>query len=439
MSELQQWCRSIEPAAGDQIDFAAVAVLSTTDLDADGNHHERLDEAVDAETASRLVDVTWGIDRLDVGAPARWEIGHDRDRFIVVRARAVVVDPDPGAESFDAMTYRLTRGFARWLSAPFQVGELSVRPEFVIGYSARTLAAGEDSVGLVQDAVWAAQEAEPGTPSRFDPDQRRLTRRRARLSALMHDAVVDGTGLSVVFEPIVDLRNGRTIGAETLARWSPPDFGPVSPAEFIPIAERGRAMLGLGQWVLTRACTAAVAQLSAQPGGEMLIGVNLAGIEVAQPDLYSRVMRTLETVGLPPQHLTLEITETVVSETIEIAGRGLRALAAAGVRLSMDDFGTASSGLSRMIVLPWNSIKLDRSFVIGLDSAQSPQAALIRAVAQLSGELGFHTVAEGVEDVRCLELVTDLGCDLAQGWVFGKGRVDLSAAWADQRPIGPTF
>ena len=306
-----------------------------------------------------------------------------------------------------------------------------MRFEFSIGYADRVAA---DANVLIQDAIWAAQTAALGHPREHRPGDRTRTRRRARLAAALDDALLDGTGLSVVFEPLVDVRTGRAVGAETLARWSHADWGSVSPGEFIPIAEQNRSMLDLGEWVLDAACRAAAAQTR-----HRLIAVNLSGVEVAHPDLHERVLRTVDRHQVDPATLILEITESVLAGVIDTASVDLHRLAAAGVKLSIDDFGTEASGLTRLLALPWWSLKLDRSLVAQLGSVDSPSGTLIHAVTKLCSELGAKVVAEGVETSETLGLVTDLGCHLAQGWVFGRGRADLVDAWADQAPPGHIF
>ena len=446
LDALMTWCDSVEMRPGTDLEFAAVALLPVTHLAQAGESGGPAGE-LDSETVRRIREVMRGAQSIDVGWSGEWAVCQDRERFLVVHVRTVPkagrpIDPADGTAR---SVVRLAESFDRWLSLPYRTGDAAVRLDFAIGYAevgtAREAAGEErrrsqpiDARGLVRDAIWAAQSASSGQPAAFDAGARTALRRRARLAAALDDSLLDGRGLSVVFEPLVDVRTGRAVGAETLARWAPAEWGPVSPGEFIPIAEQSKAMLDLGDWVLNTACRAAAAQPV-----QRLVAVNVSGVEVAHPDLYRRVMRAADDHQVDPSTVILEITETVISEAIENAAPALRALAAAGIKLSIDDFGTEASGLARLLALPWWSLKLDRSLILRLDSAESASAALIRAVVGLCGDLGAKVVAEGVETPHALRLITDLGCDLAQGWVFGKGRPELGDAWLDQSPPGYRF
>ena len=447
VQELYTWCRSIPVMTTAGVEIAVLVVIPSVDLDGRGEQVGAVDAAVDSETVRRLREVMRGADRVDSEWSGDWEICVDRNRFFVVRVRQA--DPGlgplrrlPSTRGADvhrtdedrpasASMERAARSAARWLALPFRTELMAVRVEFGIGFAERRASGPPDPVGVMQDAVWAAQVSGSGEPSPFDPARRAAIRRRAQLGALLDDALDHGSGLSLVYEPIVDLRSGLTVGAEALARWDPPGWGAVGPTEFIPIAEAGPSILQLGTFVMSAACQAA-----AQAEHRQLVAVNVSGAELAHPDLYRRVMRTLADTGLEPALLTMEITERVVDESVARAADALRRLVSAGVKLSMDDFGTESSGLLRLLKLPWSSVKLDRSLVHGIESLDSPRATLIRSIVEVTGDLGATVVAEGVEDVETLFMVRNLGCQTAQGWVFGRGRADLAAAWNEHHPVG---
>ena len=425
LADLTDWCQSVETSSAAGLRYAVIAVIPEAGVEVRSVREPGLPAEIERETVRRLRGVMRTERRIAGTGRADWAVGVDRDRFLVL-----VVGPAEADAGTDALA-RAGASVDSWLAMPFRTDRITVRIGFGIGYAERVVPAGEDPAALIQDAVWAAQNGDGRHPRAFDPDLRTATLRRAQLSALLEDALVDASGLSLVYEPLVNLRSGETIGAESLARWNPPGWGSISPGEFIPLAESGTAMLDLGEWVMRTACRAA-----AGTGGRALIGVNLSGVEVAHPDLYPRVMRILDDTALDPARLTIEITETVVGATVRDAAPALGRLVAAGVRLSMDDFGTQSSGLLRVLALPWHSIKLDRTLVVGIESAESPRAALVRSIVGVADELGATIVAEGVEDVRTLELMAALGCHIAQGWVFGRGRALLAEAWAEQRPVG---
>ena len=391
------------------------------------------------ETVRRIRELTSTAQNLDPTWTGRWAIGHDGDRMLLVHARdvsrsAATEDSDELAASVD----RLGEWLRGWLATPFRLQDETVRLEFAIGSAFREAHVGPGGdaylVSTVQDAIWAAQSSSGGAPQRFDPHLRGQVARRARLAAALDDALLDRSGLSLVYEPLVDLRTGRSIGAEALARWNPPGLGPVTPGEFIPIAERNGSILDLGEFVLDTACRAAAAESS-----NRLIAVNLSGVEVGHPDFYERVMRVVDAAKVDPSLVVLEITESVANAVVSRATPALLALSAAGLKLSIDDFGTESSGLHRLLALPWWSLKLDRSMVAQVNEVGSPSALMVRTVVNLCDEVGVKVVAEGIETAGSLELMTALGCHLAQGWLFGRGRARLADAWADQRPEGVAF
>ena len=437
---LRAWCRSMPAETGAGLEIAVIAVIPEVDLDGRGGRAGRVDSAVDDEALRRLREVMAGADRLDPDWGGQWEVGLDRDRFLVVRIRPADTARGPLPRRSDAeqeplpvsgSVERAAAAAARWLALPFRTEMMSVRVDFGIGFAERRVGGSPDPSDVVQDAIWAAQGNAAGTPAPFDPARRSAIRRRAQLAALLDDALDTGSGLSVAYEPIVDLRSGRTVGAEALARWHPTDWGVVAPSEFIPIAEAGASILRLGDFVMGTSCRAA-----ARTGGRHQIAVNVSGAELSHPDFYGRVMRVMADTGLEPALLTIEITERVVDDAVTQAADALRRLVSTGVKLAMDDFGTEASGLLRLLALPWHSVKLDRSLVDGIDALDSPRAALIRSVLEVTGDLGTTVVAEGIEDVPTLVLVRDLGCHHAQGFVFGRSSRDLREAWSEHHPSG---
>ena len=425
LDDLVDWCRSVEAPGSAGLRYSIIAVLPDVDAAVPGTEDDHLRAEIEQETVRRLRDALRTEHRVVGDTAGEWAVGVDHGRFIVLE-----VGP-ADRPTVPADLPRVSAAVAGWLAPPFRTDTITLKLDFGIGFTEQQVTAGDDPVNLIQDAVWAAQHGEAPGPTAFDPERRSAVVRRAQLGARLEDALVDGSGLSLVYEPLVDLSSGRTIGAESLTRWNPLEWGPVSPVEFIPLAESGTSMLDLGEWVMRTACRAAV--LAER---ERLIGVNMAGIEVAHPDLYRRVMSILDDTGMDPALLIIEITETVVGAVVRDAAPALQRLVAAGVRLSMDDFGTESSGLQRVLALPWNSIKLDRSLVFGIGSVESPRASLIRSVVGVAEDLGATIVAEGVEDVSTLEVIGDLGCHTAQGWVFGRGRPNLDDAWADHELPG---
>jgi EAL domain-containing protein (putative c-di-GMP-specific phosphodiesterase class I) len=208
---------------------------------------------------------------------------------------------------------------------------------------------------------------------------------------------------------------GRTVvGFEALLRWTHPVRGPISPVEFIPIAEDTGLILKLGEWVLLRACRDALAWPA-----DMIVAVNLSVSQFKHRDLTGQVRSALERTGLPANRLELEITENVLIQDTEATLETLNQLRQLGVGISMDDFGTGYSSLSYLRKFPFDKIKLDRSFVSGVDDLGT-DAAIVRTVLSLARDLGMTATAEGVETQDQLIFLRQEGCPQVQGFLIGR-------------------
>jgi EAL domain-containing protein (putative c-di-GMP-specific phosphodiesterase class I) len=253
----------------------------------------------------------------------------------------------------------------------------------------------------------------------FEPGMHLAVKQRLQLKADLAGAL--GTDeLSLHYQPIIDLATGEIVGVEALARWNHPELGPVSPAEFIPVAEESGLIVPLGLWVLQTACGDVQSWSSSGVASPALrVNVNVSGRQLEHPDFVRSVRRVLDHLAFDPTRLVLEITETVlVSREEESIGR-LHQLKALGVQLAIDDFGTGYSSLSSLQALPVDIIKIDRSFISQLQG-DGEQANLARAVLGLGRTLRLQTVAEGVEcDEQAAEL-RRLECNLAQGFFFAR-------------------
>ena len=227
--------------------------------------------------------------------------------------------------------------------------------------------------------------------------------------------------LSLVYQPIVELDTGAMVSAEALLRWNHPVLGPVSPAEFIPVAEDCGLIVALGQWVLQEACRALVQWRRQDPdGAPKTISVNISRAELALGKrLLARVRDTLQLTGLPAQCLQLEVTEREVMRDPAASLELMRELQAIGVNMAMDDFGTGTSSLACLREYPFDTIKIDRSFVS--DLAASPDVlAVIHATITLVENLGKAGVAEGVENESQVAILQSLGCRYGQGFFFSR-------------------
>jgi diguanylate cyclase (GGDEF)-like protein len=224
--------------------------------------------------------------------------------------------------------------------------------------------------------------------------------------------------LKIFYQPKVRAHNGRGTGAEVLVRWLHPERGLVSPAEFIPVAEETGLIVPLGEWVLRAACAQSKAWLDAGMGVPR-ITVNVSGKQFNAPQMAETVVGALRASGLAPRYLGIELTESAVMGNAERHIRTLHELKALGVTLSIDDFGTGYSSLSYLKRFPLDELKIDRSFVAGVDT-DPDNAAIVIAIIAMAHSLGLSVVAEGVETQAQLAFLKDKACDECQGFLFAK-------------------
>lgn len=218
----------------------------------------------------------------------------------------------------------------------------------------------------------------------------------------------------LAYQPQIHLVTNELVGIEALLRWTHPKHGPVSPAEFIPVAEEIGLIIPLGQWVLRQACSDA-----AKWPSSIRVAVNLSPVQFRGRGLVSTVTQALAAMGLSAHRLELEITEAVLMQKDETNISTLHQLRALGVRISMDDFGTGYSSLSYLRNFPFDKIKIDRSFVFDSVKGQHGEA-IVRTIAELGSILGIDTTAEGIETEEQLQLVRRAGCTEGQGYLIGR-------------------
>ena len=214
----------------------------------------------------------------------------------------------------------------------------------------------------------------------------------------------------------MEIASGRIVGVECLLRWHQPELGPVSPAEFIPLAEDTGLILPIGAWVLREACTQARAWQQ-QGLARLRMAVNISSVQFRQPGFGASVRQTLHETGLPPDCLELELTEGVLLRNNEEILRTLREIKEMGVSLSLDDFGTGYSSLSYLKRFPLDTLKIDRSFVLDLPN-DPDNTAIASAIIAMAQSLKFQVIAEGVENEAQLDFLRGKGCDLVQGYLF---------------------
>jgi diguanylate cyclase (GGDEF)-like protein len=220
--------------------------------------------------------------------------------------------------------------------------------------------------------------------------------------------------LSLVYQPQYLIEGNQLLGFEALVRWTHPDRGSVSPAQFIPLAEEIGVIGPLGEWVLRTACLEA-----ARWPLPLSVSVNLSPLQFKSPGLVGTVVSALSHAGLPASRLELEITEGALMDDTNTVVEMLKEIKALGVKISMDDFGTGYSSLSYLQKFPFDKIKIDQSFVRSLDT-NSESAAIVRAVTALGESLGMVTIAEGVETQSQLLQIERDGCQQVQGFLTGR-------------------
>jgi diguanylate cyclase (GGDEF)-like protein len=219
------------------------------------------------------------------------------------------------------------------------------------------------------------------------------------------------------YQPIISLANGDLIGFEALLRWKHPTKGFISPAKFIPVAEDSGLIIPMTDWILTEACLQIAKWQKIRDN--LTISINLSGKHFAMESLPSEVANIINKTGAKPESVRLEVTETSAMENPNQSLKSLTELKKLGVKLSIDDFGTGYSSLSQLYRLPFDAIKIDRSFVSAIDEAEEAPE-ILKAIILLGQSLGMKLTAEGIETVKQLKCLQKLGCDYAQGYLIAK-------------------
>jgi diguanylate cyclase (GGDEF)-like protein len=296
-----------------------------------------------------------------------------------------------------------------------QIGcELTVAVSVGIASGPRDSA--EELLGDADAALYAAKKSGKNSYLLFESSMHAAARERMDLEVGLAGAL-DAGELSLVYQPVFDLRSERIVGAEALLRWESSVRGLVAPTVFIPIAEASGRIVTIGRWVLQCACREAAVW---HGKGHMLsVAVKLSGRQLEHKLLIADVRRALQMAQLDPAWLTLEITETSLMRDPEAAVHRLTALKRLGVRIAIDDFGTGYSSLAQLARLPVDILKIDRAIVHNSTTSHSDGSlTLIRTLIELARTLSLQTLAEGIESRVSLEHLKRVGCDFGQGFLF---------------------
>ncbi|MFZ5548232.1 MAG: putative bifunctional diguanylate cyclase/phosphodiesterase [Pseudomonadota bacterium] len=271
----------------------------------------------------------------------------------------------------------------------------------------------DEVLGNADLALYAAKEHGRGRYEMFAPWLGQRNRRVVLIESALREAGRHGD-FSIEWQPQVEVGGWRVVSAEALLRWRHPELGQVSPAEFVPVAEKCGLIGEIGAWVLARACAEAQAAL---PG--LSISVNVSPVQLMAPAFLADVERALRDSGLPPSRLEIEITESVFMDDATAALAHLHALKRLGVRIALDDFGTGYSAFQYLRRFPFDTLKIDRAFVRELMTHHDARA-IVRTIVQLAGTLGMQTIAEGVEEPVQLEVLRHAGCQVIQGYLVAR-------------------
>ncbi len=273
-----------------------------------------------------------------------------------------------------------------------------------------------DVLRNLHSAAHDARDAESGLRV-YSPEQDAAYRHRFWLISEFGRALGQADELHLAFQPKVSLRDGSCLGVEALLRWNHPEAGAIPPGEFMPIVETTSLARATTEWVLA----AALRQLAAwHAGGVMLqVAVNVSAVNLEEPDFCDRVLDGLAHHGLAPSCLALEMTESALMRKPKAAHDTMTRLAKGGVEIAIDDFGTGYSSLSYLQNVPAEVVKIDQSFVRGMEQDERTHA-LVTTMIKLSHDLGHRVVAEGVETASAAQLLRAAGCDEAQGYFYGR-------------------
>jgi diguanylate cyclase (GGDEF)-like protein len=305
------------------------------------------------------------------------------------------------------------------LSLPYRIGDNLLQVTFSSGLATYD---GDSDDATIDDIIVKAKTAlryamDSGT-NQTVPYESKLTEQWKYRISLEKDLIyaLDRNQLQLHYQPQYALDSGKLRGFEALLRWNHPEWGPISPAEFIPLAEDTRLIIPIGEWVLETACTTAM-RLNLDKTGET-IAVNISAIQLLEPDFPDRVFAILDRTGLPGSQLELELTESTLVRNFEQASAQLNRLKKRGIRLALDDFGVGYSSLSYLRRLPFDLIKIDRSFIEDVERFREDQ--IVKSIIEWIKELRYGIVAEGLESNEQLYWLKQWNCDIAQGYLFSK-------------------
>jgi diguanylate cyclase (GGDEF)-like protein/PAS domain S-box-containing protein len=307
------------------------------------------------------------------------------------------------------------------LTKPIRAGGAELRLSASIGVALAEAGELPDGGVLIESAdaaMYRAKERGGARTELFDTGMRERAVEAMTVEQELQRGLERGE-LRLYYQPQVSLATGALAGVEALLRWQHPERGLLSPAAFLNVAEESGLIVGLGNWTVREAC-GRIAEWSGRPGDPRItVSVNLSAREVTHPDIVPMVLDATRRSGIDPSLLCIEVTESAAMADRDSGFRALRELSAEGVRVAIDDFGTGYSCLDQLRQMPADVIKIDRTFVSGLEPG-APDSALVAAVIAMGRALDVEVVAEGIETEQQAAVLRELGCPLGQGYLFAE-------------------
>lgn len=330
---------------------------------------------------------------------------------------AILVEGIADMRDVDRVAAQLLNGVA----APLKINEHEVVVSCSIGITLYPMD-NSDAHGLLRNANTAmcrAKENGKNNYRHFTSEMDSSIRRRVDIGNRLRRAInAEGAEFALHYQPRVELASGEITGVEALLRWNAAGVGPISPAEFIPVAEKNGTIVQIGEWVLQNACQQAK-RWQEELGMRVPVAVNLSARQFREIDISQNILRVLDETGLPPDLLELELTESMLMNDNNRVLHTLDVLKDIGIRLAVDDFGTGYSSLSYLKGFPLDYLKVDRSFVTDIPGDRNDKA-LVQAIIGIAHNLGLKVIAEGIETRDQLDFMLTQDCDEIQGFYFSK-------------------
>ncbi len=301
------------------------------------------------------------------------------------------------------------------LNAPFDLDGRTVRLSGSFGFAVCPDAGNsyEAVMKNIESALYHSKRGGRGRITVFSKEIEDIILESARMEQALRRAIANNE-VRPHFQPIISLQDGKLLGFEALARWIDSDLGFVSPAKFIPLAEERGIIAPLTEKLLLHA-----AKVAAGWPDEIFLSFNLSSVQLVDPNTASDIIRTISKAGLPANRLEIEVTETAMMSDPETASMIIDELHNAGIRISMDDFGTGQSSLGRLRELKLDKVKIDRAFIMAIGE-DKPAEHIVRAILEMCAGLDLTVVAEGIEEMNQAESLKKYGCHAGQGYLFGK-------------------